>query len=361
MSQSQDLFNGGEGIDTLVGTGGADAILLDDNRSDALQSGPRLSGIEIIDAGGGDDVVDLTSRRHSYGDVTIDGGSGNDVIWSSEGDDVLMGGSGNDRMDGGTGKDYLYGGSGNDTLYGGWMEDILQGGSGNDYLQDRSPSASNVLDGGSGNDVLEDRGGKTLFIGGAGDDEIRLGGGRDIIAYNRGDGRDTVVAGQGGDATLSLGSGIRVQDLAFRRSGDNLLLETGGGTITFERWYRGRSYQAVSKLQFITEGVTGSSDLMNDAVETFDFKQLVGAFDRARSRNPGLSKWALTNGLASFDLGGSDTEALGGELAYTYGTAGSLAGVAVSTAQELITAGSFGGKQTLRPRDELSAGAVKLA
>ena len=66
-------------------------------------------------------------------------------------------------------------------------------------------------------------------------------------------------------------------------------------------------------------------------------------------------------GLASFDLGGSDTEALGGELAYTYGTAGSLAGVAVSTAQELITAGSFGGKQTLRPRDELSAGAVKLA
>jgi len=362
MGQSQDVFNGGEGMDTLVGTGGADAILLDDNRSGALQSGPRLSGIEIIDAGGGDDVVDLTSRRYSYGDVTIDGGSGNDVIWSSEGNDVLLGGSGNDRMDGGTGKDYLYGGSGNDTLYGGWMEDILQGGSGNDYLQDRSPSASNVLDGGSGNDVLEDRGGKTLFIGGAGDDEIRLGGGRDIIAYNRGDGRDTIVAGQGGDATLSLGSGIRVQDLAFRRSGDSLLLETGGGgTITFERWYRGRSYQAVSTLQFITDGMTGSSNLMDDAVETFDFKQLVGAFDRARSRNPGLSKWALTNGLASFDLGGSDTEALGGDLAYTYGTAGSLAAVAVSAAQELIAASSFGSKQALRPQDELSAGALKLA
>jgi Ca2+-binding RTX toxin-like protein len=362
MRQSQDVFNGGDGIDTLVGTGGADAILLDDTVSPDRQSGPRLSSIEIINAGGGDDVVDLTSRRYSYGDVTVDGGSGNDVIWSSKGNDTLLGGSGDDRTDGGAGKDYLYGGSGNDTLYGGWMEDILQGGSGNDYLQDVSPSASSVLDGGSGNDVLEDRGGKTLFIGGRDDDEIRLGGGRDIIAYNRGDGRDKVVAGKGGDATLSLGAGIRVQDLAFRRSGDSLLLETGGGgTITFERWYRGRSYQAVSKLQFITEGMTGSNSLTNDAVETFDFKQLVSAFDRARSRNPGLSKWALTNGLASFDLGGSDDEALGGDLAYTYGTAGSLAGIAVSAAQEIITSSSFGSKQELRPRDELSAGAVKLA
>ena len=83
MRQSQDIFNGGAGIDTLVGTRGADAILLDDTRSGAQQSGPRLSGIEIINAGAGDDVVDLTSSRYSYGDVTIDGGSGNDVLWSS--------------------------------------------------------------------------------------------------------------------------------------------------------------------------------------------------------------------------------------------------------------------------------------
>ena len=35
MGQSQDIFNGGAGTDTLVGTGGADAILLDDTRSSA--------------------------------------------------------------------------------------------------------------------------------------------------------------------------------------------------------------------------------------------------------------------------------------------------------------------------------------
>jgi hypothetical protein len=216
------------------------------------------------------------------------------------------------------------------------------------------------MDGGSGNDVLDDDTGNTLLIGGRGDDQIRLGGGSDIIAYNRGDGRDTVVADGNGTATLSLGAGIRLQDLAFRRSGDNLLLETGGGgTITFDRWYRGR--QAVSKLQFITDGMTGGGSLLNDEIETCDFKELVGAFDRARSRNPGLSKWALTNGLTSFGLVGSNDQVLGGDLAYMYGTAGSLAGIAVSAAQEIISSGSFGAKQTLRPQDELISGELKLA
>ena len=363
MGQSQDIFNGGSGVDTLVGTSSADAILLDDTRSSAQQSGPRLVGIEIINAGAGDDVVDLTSSRYTYGDVTVDGGTGNDVIWTNEGNDTLLGGAGNDRMDGGAGKDYLFGGSGDDVMAGGNMEDILQGGSGNDSLSDISPTAGGLMDGGAGNDMLEASTGRTMFIGGTGDDTIQLGGGTDIIAYNRGDGRDTVKAGNGGDATLSLGAGIKLQDLAFRRSGDSLMLETGGGgTITFDNWYRGRSYQAVSKLQFVTDGVTGGGSLLNQEIETFDFKKLVGAFDNARKSNPGLSKWALTNGLASFDLGGSDHDALGGELAHTYGATGSLVGIGVSAAQEIISSSSFGvGKQGLKPRDQMTAGDLKLA
>jgi VCBS repeat-containing protein len=360
--QSQDVFIGGSGVDTLQGTGGSDAILLDDTRSSSLQSGPRLSGIEIIDAGGGDDLVDLTSRRYSYGDVTINGGDGNDVLWSSKGNDNLFGGSGSDRLDGGAGKDYLYGGSGNDTLYGGYMEDILQGGSGNDTLKDVSPTAGSLLDGGSGNDTLEDRTGSSLFIGGRGDDTLRLGGGNDIIAYNRGDGRDTVISGKGGSGTLSLGGTIRIQDLSFRRSGQDLILETGRNeSITFDDWYRGRVYQAVSTLQFVTEDMTGgSASMRDDAVEAFDFRRLVSAFDSARSRNPGLSRWALTNSLTTFQLAGSDTQAIGGDLAYAYGTAGSLAGIAVGAAQEVISASSFGSKQTLQPLESLKEGVVKL-
>jgi VCBS repeat-containing protein len=360
--QSQDVFIGGSGVDTLLGTGGSDVILLDDTRSGALQSGPRLSGIEVINTGDGDDVVDLTSRRYAYGDVTIDGGSGNDVLWSSSGADSLFGGTGSDRLDGGAGKDYLSGGSGNDTLNGGYMEDILQGGSGNDSLEDVSPTASSLLDGGSGSDRLEDRTGRSLFIGGTGDDELRLGGGNDIIAYNAGDGRDTVRSGEGGSGTLSLGGALRIEDLSFRRSGQDLILEIGrSGSITFDDWYRGRSYQAVATLQLVTEDMTGgTASLHDEPVEWFDFRKLVGAFDSMRSRNPGLSRWALTNGLASFQLGDSDAQAIGGDLAYIYGTAGSLAGIALGAAQEQLSASAFGSKQTLHTLDSLTESVVRL-
>jgi Ca2+-binding RTX toxin-like protein len=363
LKQSQDIFNGGDGVDTLAGTSSGDAILLDDTSSSAQRSGPRLSGIEIIDAGDGNDVVDLTSQRYSYGDVTVKGGGGNDTLWSSSGDDVLYGDSGDDNLHGGGEHDYLSGGSGRDVLNGGRGIDVLQGGSGDDRLQDTAYSAS-LLDGGSGNDRLEDGTRNGLFIGGIGNDEIRLGGGSDIIAYNRGDGRDTVESREGGNGTLSLGMGIKIQDLAFRRSGSDLVLETGrNDSITFEDWYRGGRYQAISKLQFVTDEMPGSGNsnrLLNDAVELFDFRGLVGAFDQAR-RNLGVSKWALTNGLASFELGGSDTEAMGGDLAYTYGTAGSLAGIGLNAVQDVLGSSKFGNSaQTLQSEQTLKEGLVKL-
>jgi Ca2+-binding RTX toxin-like protein len=353
---SYDLFMGGEGVDTLLGTSGSDAVLLDVDGG-----GPRLSGIEVIDAGGGDDVVDLTSQRYGYGDVTIEGGSGNDTLWSSSGNDTLLGEWGNDNLHGGAGNDYLYGGSGRDVLRGGWGVDLLQGGSNDDELRDYGRS---LLDGGSGSDLLVGGAGNSMFVGGGGDDTIRLGGGSDVIAFNRGDGRD-VVESAGGSATLSLGAGIRIQDLVFRRSGQDLVLETGNReSITFEDWYRGRHYQAVSTLQLITDGMSGPSALRDDAVEMFDFRELVNAFDSARRHNPGLSKWALTNGLTTFQLDGmsGDDAAMGGDLAYQYGVTGSLAGIAVSAAQAVVGASDFGSTtQQLHALDSLQDGLVKLA
>ena len=363
-AQSQDILDGGAGYDTLIGTSGSDAILLDDTSSPAQRTGPRIVGIEKIEAGAGNDVVDLTSRRYAYGDVTIDGGSGNDVMWSSSGNDVLLGGSGNDRMDGGAGNDYLYGGTGRDVLNGGEGVDVLQGGSGRDQLNDTS--GNGMLDGGSGNDLLTGGSNNLLFIGGTGNDTIKLGGGSNVVAFNRGDGQDVVQAGSAGSSTLSLGAGIRLQDLAFRRSGDNLVLETGNNeSITFDNWYRSRSNQAFTKLQFVTEGMpgAGSGPLLDDKVETFDFRKLVGAFDSARARNPGLSKWALTNGLAAFHLDDhNSSKAVGGDLAYNYGVADSMAGIGVSAAQDVLGSSQFGNSaQTLHPVSGLKEGLVKLA
>merc|ERR1711920_1153864 len=42
------------------------------------------------------------------GDDTINGGTGNDKIWSGSGDDTVHGGIGNDEIDAGTGLDTLY-------------------------------------------------------------------------------------------------------------------------------------------------------------------------------------------------------------------------------------------------------------
>ncbi len=73
MNRSLDTFDGGSGTDTLTGTSGDDAILLDDGSQ-------RIKNIEIIDSGAGDDVVDLTSNTYLLGDVAVYGGDGNDVI-----------------------------------------------------------------------------------------------------------------------------------------------------------------------------------------------------------------------------------------------------------------------------------------
>jgi Ca2+-binding RTX toxin-like protein len=353
---SYDTFIGGDGYDTLLGTSGSDAILLDVDRS------RRLRDIEMIDAGGGDDVVDLTSRRYAYGDVTIEGGSGNDTLWSSSGRDWLFGESGNDDLHGGAGDDYLHGGSGRDELRGGRGQDILQGGDHDDELRD---SGRSLLDGGSGNDLLVGGSGNAMFVGGRGNDTIRLGGGSDVVLFNSGDGRD-VVQGDGGSATLSLGGRIRISDLQFRRSGQDLILETGNNeSITFEDWYRGRQYRSVSTLQLITGGGMsgGSSELRDQAVELFDFGDLVERYDRARRNNPGLSRWALTNGLTSFQLDASgDDAAIGGDLAHQYGMTGSLAGITVSAAQEVIGSSDFGSDtQRLRTLNLYEEGLVKLS
>jgi Ca2+-binding RTX toxin-like protein len=59
------------------------------------------------------------------GVVSIDGGSGNDIIEGSIGDDVILGAAGNDSLSGGDGDDTLTGGAGSDQLSGGAGSDLF--------------------------------------------------------------------------------------------------------------------------------------------------------------------------------------------------------------------------------------------
>ncbi|MGB4115460.1 MAG: VCBS domain-containing protein [Polaromonas sp.] len=203
MNRSLDTIDGGTGTDTLLGTSGDDAIILD-------EGGQRIKNIEVIDAGAGDDVVDLTSDLYALGNVTLYGGEGDDVLWASSGDDAVYGGNGDDELRGSVGNDLLDGGSG---------EDLIIGGSGAD-----------VLDGKTGKDTLEG------------------GTGNDTYLFGRGSERDTLQendATAGNYDTLQFTGGIATNQIWLRKVSNNLEVSVIGTAdkMTISNWYSGGQYR----------------------------------------------------------------------------------------------------------------------
>ena len=126
------------------------ALLLNDNSSgDALfledifsQNGnqQRLKHIDEIQAGAGDDIIDLTSQIFAYdakNELTIRGGNGDDVIWANCGHNIIFGDKGNDRIIGGKDNDTIIGGAGDDSMHGGGGNDTFcfGGNWGNDTVE----------------------------------------------------------------------------------------------------------------------------------------------------------------------------------------------------------------------------------
>jgi len=107
----------------------------------------------------------------------------------------------------------------------------------------------------------------------------------------------------------------------------------------------------------------GSSDpLSNTKVQDFDFSALVRAYDEARAADENLTRWGMMNTLLEARLAASDTEALGGDLAFQYGLNGTLAGIGLGAAQDVLSSAQFGIQaQTLGPLESLQQGAVRLS
>ena len=129
LNKFSDVIDGGADVDTLNLTTTNDAFFIDDVYSDThtslndslvsttqgIDSIARIANLEVINAGNGNDIVDLTSANFILANaIEINGGAGNDVLWGSNGDDTINGGEGNDTIFGGTGDDTLTGGNGND-------------------------------------------------------------------------------------------------------------------------------------------------------------------------------------------------------------------------------------------------------
>jgi len=188
LYSSSDYLNGGTGNDTLQGgsglSGGDGEDLMTTNAatSSALggEGNDTISGTGgagynnlWVDGGGGNDAINsyaLNNHLNAYGgdgNDSIDGGAQMNVkIDAGAGDDVVIG----HRETGGPGTVSLIGGDGNDVVTGANSNGdcTVDGGSGDDVLSGRSSHGSVTIDGGVGNDTLTSAHGMAALTGGEG-------------------------------------------------------------------------------------------------------------------------------------------------------------------------------------------------
>jgi Ca2+-binding RTX toxin-like protein len=329
-------------------------------------------------------VASMFPITGTAGNDTLTGSGLPDTINALQGNDVVYGGGGNDTIDGGLGYDRLYGDAGDDIINGGAADttrkassDTLYGGSGNDVLIVGSANGQ-ALYGEAGNDIyiagsgwtwMEDTGGSNLFLGGSASDDINMGDGndlaiggrgsdsydgdrdgdgilgRDVLAFNKGDGQDNVWELDAA-STISLGGGTLYSNLSLEVSTVSLKLNVATSSITFQRWYDVAPFATpkIKYLQIVIEGTklyspSSADPMRNQKVQYFDFLGLVAAFDAARAAGQNFN---VADNLARFRLWGSNDVAFGGALAYQYAKSGSLGTLSYQQMRAVIGDPAFG-------------------
>ncbi len=170
----------------------------------------------------GDDVLYGTAA-----DDTLDAGDGNDIVIGLAGDDIIHGGEGNDLILGGDGDDVLDGGAGDDIIYGGWGADTLAGGTGRDELYGEWGGDTYLYQAGDGEVIIDDDH-RVLNWGYGGVAPSAMSLARESYDYGGGYGGDLGYGGAIVDDApnvLSLGAGIRPEDLRYSEHDGDLLIE----------------------------------------------------------------------------------------------------------------------------------------
>ncbi len=187
----QSYIDGGDGNDYLF-TGEGDDTIVD------------LSGNNRVWSGRGDDTITLGAGADKIwsdrGDDVIDAGDGDNRIWAGEGDDSITAGAGDDRISGGHGNDLIDAGDGDNRIHAGEGDDRVTAGDGDDRID--GDDGNDVILAGAGSDKVEGGKGNDIVVGGDGDDEIEGGRGDDLLIGGRGAdelegerGDDMVIAG----------------------------------------------------------------------------------------------------------------------------------------------------------------------
>jgi Ca2+-binding RTX toxin-like protein len=425
-NSANNTLTGGAGADVMSGGAGNDTYFVD-NVGDTVYEAAG-EGIDLVQSSVAFTLTDEVENLTLTASVSGTGNNADNVLTGNTGANTLYGNGGNDTLNGAGGSDTMYGGVGDDvyfvdatgdntnenadegmdtvnssvtktlaaniellfltgtnaingtgnalsnllrgnsmanTLAGGGGFDILEGGAGNDSLSNATGTA--LFNGGADADTMTGAAGNDMFIGGTGNDTITTGAGADVIAFNLGDGLDSIAVSTGTDNTVSIGGGALYADLLFTKSGNNLILQVGASNqMTFVDYYANTSNRSVANLQMVIEGTSdydsGSSDVTRDnRIETFDFAALVADFDAARAVDPNLTSWALSNTLLSRHLAGSDSAAIGADLAYRYNRFGNLADISFVPGVGLLSAPEFGSSpQPLLPLAGLQDTSARL-
>ncbi len=206
------------GVETITANGYATVSILGSANADTLDfSAVTLTGISLIDGGGGNDI--------------LTGSAAADIIVGSGGDDSLSGGLGDDvfRYSGtGNGFDAVNGGGGNDTIIamansttigltsitgveaissGGFTNVVISGSANADVLNFAGVTLTGItkIDGGSGNDTITGTSVADIILGSGGDDIINAGDGNDLIQFTgTTSGADAIDGGLGIDTVSAL-------------------------------------------------------------------------------------------------------------------------------------------------------------
>jgi Ca2+-binding RTX toxin-like protein len=290
--------------------------------------------------------------------TSVSGGSGHDIVVAASIGLMALGGGGEDYLQGGAGADRLYGEASDDILAGRAGTDLLDGGSGADFLL-----------GGAGDDQLSGGTGMDMLAGGAGADVLSGVEGGDLVAFNRGDGADRLVAPRAGFGTLSLGGGLGLPDLALTRAGADLVLHAGDtDSLTFEGWYAATPVRPLTRLQIVALPVTApvgsvapAGVLADQRAEWFSLTGIVSSYDAALAKSPGLSRWAIAGSAAAFHQGGSDDRMFGGDLAWWVARGAPEAGLSVGQARAFLDAQVFAVTQPVKPTASTISGVVILS
>jgi Ca2+-binding RTX toxin-like protein/subtilisin-like proprotein convertase family protein len=181
-----NTLSGGRGDDLLMGNGGADA-LIGGQGIDTASFTAETAGLDVNLATGASSRGDRLS-----GIENVIGGSGDDAITGDAGDNLLVGADGADTLTGGAGTDLLLGGGGTDAIFGGDGDDAIDAGSGDDSV-----------DGGLGWDVLNISGNRSDYV-------LTAAGGHHTLTWAQGSIQLTgIEAIEFADGTLALDGNLK--------------------------------------------------------------------------------------------------------------------------------------------------------